>query len=295
MSVASGVAIGLFLLFVALVAVKNELFTSFRFMNLGGQGAYFADDDALSMDVATTPYVAPTIKPEMLKIAFCVTGQLARLELLSKIAHIFVPNAKMGHLVHLFMLLDDTPEVKQTFWRYDYTNTPHATHSAAKLDHFLARKMRIAGVDGHFHARVRVGPSPSASVLSPSPSASPSLRARTSGSPRRSAPSDPPSETPVVSLSALEEYFLVQGREWERFAWLKSRVVAPRCHMQDAHALRAAHLRARRARAPARQVPTVPRRVPQRALPDSALARARLQLHQRHHRSRLSRHWRARG
>ena len=31
----------------------------------------------------------------------------------------------------------------------------------------------------------------------------------------------------VVSLSALEEYFLVQGREWERFAWLKSRVVAP--------------------------------------------------------------------
>ncbi|MBI3348925.1 MAG: bifunctional [glutamate--ammonia ligase]-adenylyl-L-tyrosine phosphorylase/[glutamate--ammonia-ligase] adenylyltransferase [Burkholderiales bacterium] len=32
---------------------------------------------------------------------------------------------------------------------------------------------------------------------------------------------------PVVSLSMLEEYFLVQGREWERFAWLKSRVVAP--------------------------------------------------------------------
>lgn len=32
----------------------------------------------------------------------------------------------------------------------------------------------------------------------------------------------------VVSLDALEEYFQVQGREWERFAWLKSRVVAPR-------------------------------------------------------------------
>ncbi len=31
----------------------------------------------------------------------------------------------------------------------------------------------------------------------------------------------------AVSLSALEEYFQVQGREWERFAWLKSRVVAP--------------------------------------------------------------------
>ncbi len=38
---------------------------------------------------------------------------------------------------------------------------------------------------------------------------------------------------PAVSLGALEEYFHVQGREWERFAWLKSRVVAPRQHMQD--------------------------------------------------------------
>ncbi len=32
---------------------------------------------------------------------------------------------------------------------------------------------------------------------------------------------------PVVSLAMLEEYFQAQGREWERFAWLKSRVVAP--------------------------------------------------------------------
>ncbi len=32
---------------------------------------------------------------------------------------------------------------------------------------------------------------------------------------------------PAVSLNMLEAYFLAQGREWERFAWLKSRVVAP--------------------------------------------------------------------
>jgi len=32
----------------------------------------------------------------------------------------------------------------------------------------------------------------------------------------------------TCSLDALEEYLLEQGREWERFAWLKSRVVAPR-------------------------------------------------------------------
>ncbi|MBV8620010.1 MAG: bifunctional [glutamate--ammonia ligase]-adenylyl-L-tyrosine phosphorylase/[glutamate--ammonia-ligase] adenylyltransferase [Curvibacter sp.] len=37
----------------------------------------------------------------------------------------------------------------------------------------------------------------------------------------------------AVSLSALEEYFQVQGREWERFAWLKSRVIAPRHCLQQ--------------------------------------------------------------
>lgn len=31
----------------------------------------------------------------------------------------------------------------------------------------------------------------------------------------------------AISLSALEDYLQVHGREWERFAWLKSRVVAP--------------------------------------------------------------------
>lgn len=42
---------------------------------------------------------------------------------------------------------------------------------------------------------------------------------------------------PVVSLAMLEEYFLVQGREWERFAWLKSRVVAPASAMTSGEAL----------------------------------------------------------
>ena len=45
---------------------------------------------------------------------------------------------------------------------------------------------------------------------------------------------------PAVSLSALEDYLQVQGREWERFAWLKSRVVAPaQCiASRSAHELR---------------------------------------------------------
>ncbi|MDZ7890784.1 MAG: bifunctional [glutamate--ammonia ligase]-adenylyl-L-tyrosine phosphorylase/[glutamate--ammonia-ligase] adenylyltransferase [Rhodoferax sp.] len=41
----------------------------------------------------------------------------------------------------------------------------------------------------------------------------------------------------AVSLSALEEYLHVQGREWERFAWLKSRVVAPAAAVGSAFAL----------------------------------------------------------
>ena len=42
---------------------------------------------------------------------------------------------------------------------------------------------------------------------------------------------------PVVSLAMLEEYLQVQGREWERFAWLKSRVVAPRAAVNSPRAL----------------------------------------------------------
>jgi glutamate-ammonia-ligase adenylyltransferase len=44
---------------------------------------------------------------------------------------------------------------------------------------------------------------------------------------------------PVVSLAMLEEYFLVQGREWERFAWLKSRVISSQDTPQAARAARA--------------------------------------------------------
>ena len=41
----------------------------------------------------------------------------------------------------------------------------------------------------------------------------------------------------AVSLNALEDYFQAQGREWERFAWLKSRVVAPAECLKNGSAL----------------------------------------------------------
>jgi [glutamine synthetase] adenylyltransferase / [glutamine synthetase]-adenylyl-L-tyrosine phosphorylase len=42
---------------------------------------------------------------------------------------------------------------------------------------------------------------------------------------------------PVVSLAMLEEYLQAHGREWERFAWLKSRVVAPRASIESGGAM----------------------------------------------------------
>jgi len=41
---------------------------------------------------------------------------------------------------------------------------------------------------------------------------------------------------PVVSLAMLEDYLQAHGREWERFAWLKSRVVAPRASIASGRA-----------------------------------------------------------
>ena len=58
---------------------------------------------------------------------------------------------------------------------------------------------------------------------------------------------------PAVSLGALEDYFQVQGREWERFAWLKSRVVAPRSCVDSGSA------QALRSRGAAVRVPPLPR------------------------------------
>jgi [glutamine synthetase] adenylyltransferase / [glutamine synthetase]-adenylyl-L-tyrosine phosphorylase len=41
----------------------------------------------------------------------------------------------------------------------------------------------------------------------------------------------------VLSLGALEDYLQAQGREWERIAWLKSRVVAPQSSVDNKRAL----------------------------------------------------------
>ena len=69
-----------------------------------------------------------------LRIAFCITGQLARLELLSKIKNIFIENAKIGNIPHIFMVLDnDIEDVKQTYWKYNYSTSIYGSHTAQDL------------------------------------------------------------------------------------------------------------------------------------------------------------------
>ena len=91
-----------------------------------------------------------------MKIAFCLTGQLARLELLSKLAHIVIPNVKKGNTVHFYMLLDNSPIVKQTFWRYDYTETPYANYNVKKMEEVIAKKLTGVDLGNKFRARVRL-------------------------------------------------------------------------------------------------------------------------------------------
>ena len=78
-----------------------------------------------------------------MRIAFCLTGQLARLELASKIKNIFMVNAQLGHTVDLFVLLDDNiKDIHQTFWNYDYSSNLFALYNASKLEQLIAHKAK---------------------------------------------------------------------------------------------------------------------------------------------------------
>ena len=53
--------------------------------------------------------------------AICITGQMGRLELGSKINKLFLPNLKMGFSIEVFVLIDD-----------DVNNTRHSSHNKLK-------------------------------------------------------------------------------------------------------------------------------------------------------------------
>jgi len=90
-----------------------------------------------------------------LKIAFCLNGQLARLEMYSKVTNIFVPNARMGHLVHVFVYLDnEVNNVKQTYWNYDYSESLYGSSSRKQIKAVVDDAVADAGVKARVRTRV---------------------------------------------------------------------------------------------------------------------------------------------
>lgn len=85
-------------------------------------------------------------KVQPVHLAFCLTGQLARLEILSKIHNIFVPNAQLGHQVDIFILLDNqVEEIKQTFWKFDYSSTPYVNFDSNTLSKLIDKNLKPYG------------------------------------------------------------------------------------------------------------------------------------------------------
>ena len=98
-----------------------------------------------------------------LRIAFCVTGQLARLELHSKIKNVIAANANLGHTVHTFVYLDDEVDnVKQTYWKFNYSTSLYGTFSSQVLKTFIDTKIGEAKVDRRHNIKtwVRLEPPP---------------------------------------------------------------------------------------------------------------------------------------
>ena len=88
-----------------------------------------------------------------LRIAVIVTGQLARLEVKSKLNNVILSNLRAGHVVHLFLSLDnEVDQVKQTQFYSHYNDTPWRqmtkrtlrTHlkGAVAIDPVLAKRFR---------------------------------------------------------------------------------------------------------------------------------------------------------
>ena len=114
---------------------------------------------------STSPEDVETTKPfnesKPLRIAFCVNGQLARLELYSKIKNIFIPNARIGNLVHVFIYLDnEVNNVKQTYWNYDYSNSLYGSHSRKEIKAIVDDAATVTGFRNRIRTRVLLQPPP---------------------------------------------------------------------------------------------------------------------------------------
>ena len=134
-------------------------------------GAAVSISDAAANEQGTTTSTSPedysesSSKPfnesKPLRIAFCVNGQLARLELYSKIKNIFIPNARIGNLVHVFIYLDnEVNDVKQTYWNYDYSQSMYGSHSRKEIKAIVDDAATATGFRSRIRTRVLLQPPP---------------------------------------------------------------------------------------------------------------------------------------
>lgn len=81
-----------------------------------------------------------------LRVAVCLTGQLLRLEVLSKIRNLIAYNSVyFGHKIDVFVMLDNNiTEAKQTFWRQDYSNSIYKNMTTRMLQKYFEKHVKLS-------------------------------------------------------------------------------------------------------------------------------------------------------
>lgn len=81
-----------------------------------------------------------------LRVAVCLTGQLLRLEVLSKIRNLIAYNSVyFGHKMDVFVMLDNNiTDAKQTFWRQDYSNSIYKNMTARMLQRHFEKYVKLS-------------------------------------------------------------------------------------------------------------------------------------------------------
>ena len=83
---------------------------------------------------------------QSLKVAVCLTGQLLRLEVLSKVRNLIAFNSVyLGHEMDVFVLLDNNiTDAKQTFWRHDYSSSLYKNMTTKTLQRYFEKHVRLS-------------------------------------------------------------------------------------------------------------------------------------------------------
>jgi hypothetical protein len=81
-----------------------------------------------------------------LRVAVCLTGQLLRLEVLSKIRNLIAYNSVyLGHKMDVFVMLDNNiTDAKQTFWREDYSNSIYKNMTTRMLQKYFEKHVKLS-------------------------------------------------------------------------------------------------------------------------------------------------------